>query len=59
MSIDRSPTSRGISGIISVPKRTTRAMEAATSSSLRWMVPSTAATAAAPQIEKPVAMSSR
>src|SRR5699024_8295700 len=50
---------KGTSGIIRVPNRTTRAMEVATSSSLASVAPSAAATAAAPQMENPQAMSNR
>src|SRR5699024_5420481 len=49
----------GTSGIIRVPNSTTKAMAVATSSSLASVVPSAAATAAAPQIENPQAMSTR
>ena len=46
----------GASGIMRVPKRTTRAIAVATSSSSASAMSSTPATAAAPQIEKPHAI---
>jgi len=48
-----------MTGIIAVPKRTTRATEEATSSSSTSATPPTAATAAAPQMEKPHVLSRR
>lgn len=48
---------KGTKGIISEPKMTTKATAVTTSSSLASRTPSAAATAAAPQIEKPEAIS--
>src|SRR5699024_8869448 len=50
--------SNGMTGSISVPNVTTSATAVTTSSSSESVTPSTPATAAAPQIEKPHAMSS-